>query len=271
VPTADNVIQKKEASVSERIMIGVPTPLEPSDLAYLFDEKTGDLRAVDQPVGWRASDIDKTQEAVFETVFNDEGVTRFLLGNDWNIVLRDKHAVPYQNASFIGLLDEGTAVLQAYKDVRYILFVHEDGRIDEAYELPELYIEQGIYGNSVWITTALMGEGLESEPQGPSHVIRIDAQGSESVISEDKVIEQLTAFDASSYAYRFVDGTYKARRGQFLWEGSGTPLFWLNNDELLVNQGRTLKRVNLKESSQDTIGELEKAATTANRVQFISS
>lgn len=274
VPTGtgpDNTVQpNKESIASERIMIGVPSPLAPSDLAYILDEASGDLQAVDQPAGWRVSNIQKTREAAFEPIFNDEGATRFLLGSDWNVVLRDTQAVPYKNASFIGLLNENIAVLQADKDVRYILFAHKDGKIDEVYELPELYIIQGIYGNSVWITTALMGEGLESEPQGPSHVIRIDAEAYESMITEDQVIERLTAYDAKSYAYRFGDGTYKARHGNYVWEGGGTPLLWLDKNTLLVSQGKTLKRVNVTESSQDTLGELEKPATVAGRVQFVS-
>ncbi len=274
---SDNAARTEETGDSraaeqqgERIIIGSPTPLEAADTAYLYDEKTGALQKVDQPAGWRVEDIRKSEEAVFEKVFNDPEATRFLLGGVWDIVLRDEQAVAYQNPSFIGLIDEGTAAIIAEKDARHILFVRAGGAITEMYELPALYKIHGVFGNAVWLSTALQGEGLESDPQGPAHIVRVDIDGAESLLKEDLVIERLVAHGTESFAYQFSNGSYKARRGNYLWEGNGTPLFWLNENDLLINQGKTLKRVNLAESSQDTIGDIEGRATVADRIEFIT-
>lgn len=252
-----------------RIIVGVPRPLENTDLAYLYDDQTNDLMKFDQPEGWRVNEINRQPEAGFEPVLNDEAATRFVMGDRWNVVLRDHNGAPYQNPSFIGMVDENTVAIEAERDERFVLFVRSGGSITENYELPDLYKVHGIYGNAVWITTALSGNGLEAEPQGPAHVIRVDADGNESLISEDQVIDSLVAHESGSFAYRFTDGSYKARRGNFLWEGTGTPLYWINEDELLINQGRELKRVNLTQSAQDTIGEMEAAASVADRVELI--
>lgn len=258
----------KPGKTEARILIGVPAPLEASDAAYLYDEESKTVSPVEQPDGWRVTEINTEPKVEFSAVFNDPTVTRFTLGDVWDVVLRDRNSVAYQNPSFIGIVDESTAALQAEKDGRFILFVSAGGDIEEVYELPELYKIHGVYGNAVWITTALMGEGLEAEPQGPAHVIRIDRDGGESILTEDMVIDRLVAHENGSYAYRFADGSYKARQRGFLWEGSGTPLYWINADELLVSQGRTLKLVRLTASAQDTIGELSGTASAAGRIQF---
>jgi|GEM_PF-6442091 len=254
----------------DKILIGVSTPLEPSDLAYVYDETSGDLQKVSEPTGWRAADIKKYEQATFEAAANDPIATRFHLGTLWDVVLRDAKGRSYQDPVFLGRLDETTAVIQAQKDQSYILFVGTSGSITEAYILPELYKVHGIFDHAVWVTTAVPGEGIESAPQGPAHVIHIDSEGNTSLTLEDMVIEQLTAFNATSYAYRFTNGSYKAHRGNYLWEGTGTPLFWLDENTLLVSQGHALKRVNLVDSSQETIGEMDGTASMADRVHFSS-
>lgn len=259
-----------EPEMLNRVMVGVPTPLQAADIAYLYDEETGDLKQVEQPEGWRVTEIQESHNVQFEPVFNDPSVTRFLLNDSWDVVLRNKQAAAYQNPTFLGLVDDSTVALQAELDGRFILFVGKDGEILEVYELPELFKVHGVYDGSVWLTTAILGEGLESDPEGPADVVRINRDEAIILQTEEQLIDQLIAHDSDSYAYRFSDGAYKARKGNFLWEGNGTPLLWLNEEELLVSQGSSLKKVHLTDSAQDTIGDLEAPASVADYVEFVS-
>jgi hypothetical protein len=258
-----------EVSAVSRILIGVPKPLETQDAAYLYDEVSNELTRIEQPAGWRAGGADDEIRPEFRAVENDPDATRLVLGDMWSVVLRDAGGSAYQNPVWVGLVDEATAAVQADRDERLLLFIRTNGTITEAFTFSELYKIHGVYGNAVWVTTALPGEGLEAEPQGPAEVIRVDGGGYQTLATENMAIDSLTAHDSGAFAYRFIDGSYKARKGGFLWEGSGRPLFWLNDHELLVAQGEVIKRVDLTASSQVEIGEVDGMATSAKRQLFI--
>lgn len=275
-PTPEQPVQDAAAVATStadttRILIGVPKPMESTDLAYLYDEENNTLTRLTQPGGWRVTDGTHANETRFEPATNDPTATMLVEPGLHPVVLRDEAGVAYQNPIWIDRLDETTAAIQADKDERYLLFVHMNGKITEVYTFPELYKIHGVYGNAVWISTAVPGAGLESAPQGPADILRIDETGVTTMATEDNAVDVLVAFDRDSFAYGFSNGNYKAQHGDSRVEGRGRPLMWLNAQELLVADGKDLKRINVVESREETIGTLDGAATVARRQSFLGA
>lgn len=248
------------------ILIGVSHPGEASDTLYRFLSSSRELKQETPPNGWRISSIEKTTDIHIQPPENPEGAFRLTGSNAWDVVLRAKDGRRYTELQFIGLLNEQTAAVAGRKDgIPKILIVDRNTSIKEAYDFPEFGNVQGVYEGALWITTANPGPGLESPPQGPSSVMRIDASGASSVVkSDDNVILRVLPGPSNALAYLFEDGEYRGESGTYRWEGSGRPLLWIDATHLLVTQEKTLNLVNLEAADQTAVGELDGIPETAS-------
>jgi hypothetical protein len=97
----------------------------------------------------------------------------------------------------------------------------------------------GLEDGAVWWATFIPGEGIESEPRGPSKLVRIGQDGSQSVVAtSDSVINQVVA-NFGYVAYATEGGTYQVVDSRD-WNGQGVPLLWLSGGKLLVIKGTSL-------------------------------
>jgi len=251
--------QPATTATGTEVLIGVPHPSAASDTLYRFLFSSGELKAETPPVGWRVSSIEKVNDIHIQPPENPDGAFRLVGSGDWDVVLRAEDGRRYTELQFIGLLNGQTAAVAGRKDgIPKILIVHRNSFVKEAYDFPEFANIQGIHEGALWITTANPGPGLESPQQGPSSAVRIDANGDITVVkTDDDVILHVLPGPSQTLAYLFDGGAYQAESGSYHWEGTGHPLIWIDATHLLVTDGKVLKMVNLQESKQDIIGELD--------------
>lgn len=137
----------------------------------------------------------------------DERFFKLHDGKEWNVVLRQANGEPYTEIHILGLVGERTAVVSARSDKPVILRVERNGSIRELYRLPEQTAVVGFGADVVWAATFQQGEGLESDPIGPSRLIRIDMNGSvKEMLQEARVIVSVKAVSKDTYSYQTADG-----------------------------------------------------------------
>lgn len=98
----------------------------------------------------------------------------------------------------------------------------------------------GVSGGAAWLATFTPGEGIESEPAGPSALERIKPDGTreEVGVDEERVIVGVVS-DGARHAYWHERGFVALSDGSS-FSGRGKPLAWFPTGELLVADGVTL-------------------------------
>lgn len=137
----------------------------------------------------------------------DERFFKLSDGKEWNVVLRQANGEPYTEIHILGLVGERTAVISARSDKPVILRVERNGSIRELYRMPEQTVVVGFGADAVWVASFQQGEGLESDPVGPSRLIRIDMNGGvKEMLQEARVIVSVKAVTKDIYSYQTADG-----------------------------------------------------------------
>ncbi|MCC7522924.1 hypothetical protein IT407_03955 [Candidatus Uhrbacteria bacterium] len=137
----------------------------------------------------------------------DERFFKLSDGKEWNVVLRQTNGEPYSEIHILGLVGERTAVVSARSDKPVILRVERNGSIRELYRMPDQTAVVGFGADVVWVASFQPGEGLESDPVGPSRLIRIDMNGTvKEMLQEARVIVSVQAVSKDVYSYQTADG-----------------------------------------------------------------
>lgn len=221
-----------------RIRVGVRAPNADRDALFLVDLANGDARVAEVAAGWRVEEMRGTP--TLRLAGSDERGAVLTDGADWNVMLRAPTGEAYSDVRVLGLFDERHAAVLARTDRFYVLDVARDGRIAVVADIPEEATVIGFSGGAAWISTFTSGEGIESEPTGPSRVIRVTGNGS-SVIGTDEARVIVGALsDGSRHAY-WSDERFYAIDGGRTFTGRGRPLLWLDDGTLLVAKGVTLE------------------------------
>ncbi len=86
---------------------------------------------------------------------------------------------------FLGLFNETNAAVSGRAGKSSILNVSRSGAISLLADLPENAEVIGFSGGSVWYATFAPGEGIESDPSGPSTLFRVTPDGKTTRIADD--------------------------------------------------------------------------------------
>jgi len=218
------------------VALGIPALSADRDQRMLVDLDSGSSTKIAVAKGWRIPDL--TPASGVSLVPFGDGFK--LAGTDWDIVLRRENGQLYIEPRVLGLLDATRAIVIArISTAQEILLVNRSGGIRKIADLPENANVLGLADGSIWLSTYIPGEGIESEPHGPSKLVRIEADGTQEVAAtSDSVINRVIATYGYT-AYGTEGGTYRVVESQ-AWTGQGTPLLWLPGSRLLVGRGTSL-------------------------------
>lgn len=246
------------AATDENIEVAIPVPGGRSDRR--FRVALADGKAVEQMVekGWRISG------SMFSEPLLDssEDVTR-LTGGEWNVVLRAKDGTPYREPVLVGALDRSHVLVAALHPGPVLLRVSVSGELFEAYKPPEASRYLGTSQGLTWYSTFMPGEGLESEPQGPSELLRVTSDGqAQTVAKDERVIISAVSGPQGAFAYFTDKGEGVARSGTDAWRGEMRPLVWLDDHRLLLARGTELLLLNLTSAEMRRITDLPAVPTT---------
>lgn len=218
---------------TEKLVFGVSLPKSDRDRLFAMELPSGTVSEEAQEKGWR---IIKLQDA---SALHVEG--NFLKdGGDWNVPLRDAEGQNYSNAQFLGLDGDKTAIVLASDTGPELLRIDRSGSVRVLFRLPENATVVGSHDGTTWIATFTPGEGIESEPSGPSTLIRITPDGTRTdLVQETRVIVLVSAFSDGRFAYQTDDGSLVARDGEEMWSGHGKILGW-HDEHLIIGQGKNI-------------------------------
>lgn len=224
------------ATSTEQMMFGVSVPKADRDRLFKMELPLGKVTEESKEKGWR---ISKRQTG---SALHVEG--NFLKdGGEWNVPLRDSEGQNYTNAQFLGLDGDKTAIVLASDTGPEILRVDRSGAVRVLFRLPENANVVGSSSGTTWIATFTPGEGIESEPAGPSTLIRVTSDGIRAdLVQETRVIVFVTAASDERFAYQTDDGGIVARNGEKKWSGDGKILGWYGMD-LIIGQGKSVFRL----------------------------
>lgn len=246
------------------ILLGVPVPK--ADRDQQFELKLPDKLLKQQTVeaGWR---IDSWKPAGTLRVIpaSPDGKAAMLTdGDDWNVALRSQNGETYNDPTVIGKADATHVFVVASTNVRALLLVSRAGEIRALASMPEFANVLPTQDGHVWLATYTPGEGIESEPSGPSRLIRISVSGIQETFAEEtRVITSVLPGENSAFAYRTDDGDMVASKEGKRWTGNGVPLAWLNGTDLLISQGRSVFKLTFPVMSLELLQNLPAAAMAA--------
>jgi hypothetical protein len=215
--------------------LGIPALSADRDQKLLVDLDSGSSTKIEVAKSWRTTQL------------SDSGITLIpfsdgykVSGVDWDIVLRRDNGQMYTDPRMLGLLDPTHAVVIAHVSAaQEILLVNRAGSIRKIANLPDNANVLGLVDGSVWLSTFIPGEGIESEPHGPSKLVRIETDGSQVVVAtSDSVINRVVAL-RGNVAYGTEGGTYSVVMTNGM-TGQGTPLLWLKDNRLIMVRGTSL-------------------------------
>jgi len=218
------------------IMLGVPAPKADRDQRLLVDLDSGSSTKISVAAGWRSSNLLSNTDLSLVPYGDGFKVS----GTDWDIVLRRENGQLYIDPQILGLIDATHAVVLArISSSQEILVVNRTGAITKLADMPENANVLGLVDGSVWLSTFIPGEGIENAPHGPSKLVRIEADGSQTVeATSDDVINRVVAND-SHIAYGTEGGIFSVVNATD-WKGDGKPLLWISGGRLVVVQGTSL-------------------------------
>jgi len=256
------VAPAKTAASSTVILFGVPAPSASSDKLFAATLPDGTVKERNVEPGWRITRMATLPLTIQASGKSDGGFV--LSGTDWDVPLRTKSAAPYQEIALLGMWDASHAALTAQTNGRVVLSVSRLGEVREAYRIPENANALGFRGGAAWFATYQPGEGIESPPQGPSDLVRVDASGTSTVMATSpQIITSVVVGDSRTFAYQTETGEVFAQRGERKWYANGRPLLWLDDHRLLFAKGIIVSVVDLETDAIQNAATLPLAPTAA--------
>lgn len=248
------------------ILLGVPVPK--ADRDQQFELRLPDKLLKEQTVekGWRI-DAWKPAGTIRVIPASPDGKAAMITdGADWNVPLRSQNGETYNDPSVIAKADATHVFVVASTNVRSLLLVSRTGEIRSLAQMPEFANVLPTQDGHVWLATYTPGEGIESEPSGPSRLIRISVSGIQETFAEEtRVITSVLPGENSSFAYRTDDGDMVASQDGKRWSGNGVPLAWIDKATLLLSQGRSVLKLTFPAGALELLQNLP-AAVMAARV-----
>lgn len=261
-PQPQQEIAKTETASTTLILFGVPAPSASSDKLFEVTLPDGTVKPRDVEKGWRLTQMDKTTLAIQASGKSDGGFV--LAGPDWNVPLRTKSGAAYQEVAWLGMWDAAHAALTAQTSGHALLSVSRLGEVREVFSIPENNNALGFHGGAAWFATFQPGEGIESPPQGPSDLVRVDASGtSTSMATSPDIITSVAVGPSGAFAYQTESGEFSAQSGLMKRNGTGRPLLWLSGHELLFAKGTIASLLDLETGATQSAATLPLAPTAA--------
>ena len=260
----ENPVKAIETVATSTIRLGIAVPKADRDQVYTLSlpSKTIEQQIVDK--GWRLDQWKKSESLHMIPASPDGKAPVLTDGKEWNVSLRGANGEAYAEPQIVGMADDTHAFVIATTDARKLLLVSRSGEIRSIFDVPE-FANIFLSGEGhIWIATFVPGEGIESEPMGPSQLIRVSLSGiQEKIAEETRVIIGVVPGTDGGTAYRTDDGDVVAMSLGKRWSGNGIPLLWLDQDRLLLAQGRGVFLLDMRSLTLDLLQQLPAAASAA--------
>jgi hypothetical protein len=253
-----------ETIATSTIELGIAAPKGDRDQVYSlsFPGKTVEQQSVEK--GWRLDTWKRHVELYIIPASPDGSAPILTDGGEWNIPLRSGNGEAYGDARLAGAADETHVFVLASADVRKLLLVSRSGEIRSIYDVADYANALPTSDNHAWFATFVPGEGIESQPTGPSRLIRVSVSGiQETMAEESRLIASVMPGPEGALAYRTDDGDVVAAAVGKRWSGSGVPLLWLDENRLLLGQGRTVFLLDMRTLTLDQLQQLPAAPSAA--------
>lgn len=261
--TATSTSQSVQTTSTQQIYFGTSVPKADRDRLFSMDIPGGAVKEIPKDKGWRISALQGKPPLHIESAKDDSRGFFLTDGGNWNVALRGSDGQQYTDPQFLGLDGDKTAIVLATKDSRYILRVDRSGSVRELFQLPENANVVGYGAGAAWIATFTPGEGIESDPSGPSMLTRITSDGMRTDLAQEtRVIVSVTPDQGDRYAYRTDDGGIVARDGEARWNGDGTILNWIGG-QLYIAQGKNIFTLSVADQKLNLLGSLPVEPNTA--------
>ncbi|MBI5654432.1 hypothetical protein HZC53_02130 [Candidatus Uhrbacteria bacterium] len=160
------------------------------------------------------------------------------------LVIRDRKGRAFSDTQFMGWLDNRTLALTAVAtSSRWVYAVDLNNVMRPLAPLPDDAVYLEVRAGAVWYATAVLGEGIESPPMGPSDLHRITSNGQDVIVAQDdsRVFQIVVANDRGDFMYATDDGqAYYQKSGD---TGSRKalserrPLLILRDGRLVLREG----------------------------------
>lgn len=190
IASSPPLLATTEAVSSTKVYLSFLQPKSDRDRRVEMDLETGAMKEVPETSGWRVGEVAgrKTQVATSLKIdTNGERGSRLTDGGEWNVTLRAGNGDAYQEPILLGLFNDTNAAVTGRAGKSSILNVSRSGAISLLANLPENAEVLGFSGGSVWYATFTPGEGIESDPSGPSTLFRVTADGKTARVADDPV------------------------------------------------------------------------------------
>ncbi|MCC6563745.1 hypothetical protein IT087_02535 [Candidatus Uhrbacteria bacterium] len=225
---------------STRFQVAVRNAEGDRDLRFSVDPVSGQIAPVEVPKGWRVEALNDTSGGLH---IESSEVRGFKLtdGTEWNVALRSINGEAYTEPRLLGKLDDKHAIVVGRTDRMRILNVSRAGQVTALADVPENTNVFGLSGGAVWMATFNPGEGLESEPSGPSTLYKVTPNGEKEIVDSTKTADFFNGVlsDGVKTAVWLNTGSFTADGDGRVFNGVGLPLAWLDG-KLLVAEGKTL-------------------------------
>lgn len=252
------------AATSSLFEVGVRQPTEDRDIKLLINPNTKEVTPVVVSTGWRVEQLDhRTEDLRFES--SEERGFRLTDGKDWNVALRSLTGEAYAEPRLLGTLDERHALVLARSDKLYLLNVARAGQVSVVTDIPPDTNVFGLSGGAVWTATFTPGQGLESEPTGPSTLIKITPNGQSEIVDSTKTADLFLGVvaDGQNRATWLGSGVFTGVADGKTFSGMGMPLAWIDG-ALIVAEDRNLMRYDAQGVKQDLGIRLEGVPASAS-------
>lgn len=252
VPGSTSTVSLIDTVVSSsRFFVAVRAPASDRDLKDTVDSGTKQVTPMEVPKGWRVEAMNDMSSGLRIESSADRGF-KLTDGGDWNVILRSASGEAYTEPRLLGKLDDKHAIVVARTDSVQILDVSRVGQVISLADVPENATVFGLSGGAVWMATLTPGQGMESEPTGPSTLYKVTQNGGQEVVG--------SVLTADYYAGVLSNGMQKAvwlNTGAFTvdggtqnYSGVGLPLAW-SDGRLLVAEGKHLFLYDARGQKQD--------------------
>ncbi len=258
VPTSTSTVSLMETAVSSsRFFVAVRAPASDRDLKYVVDSSSKQVTPVDVAKGWRVEALNDTSSGLRFVSSEDRGF-KLTDGGEWNVTLRSAKGEAYTEPRLLGMLDEKHAIAMGRTDRVQILEVSRVGQVISLADVPENGSVLGLSGGAIWMATFTPGEGLESEPTGPSTLYKLSLNGEQEVVDSTKTADFFVGAlsDGEKQVIWLNTNLFTADGDGRSFSGSGRPLAWMEG-KLLVAEGKRLVLYDGQGQKQDLGVELE--------------
>ncbi len=247
------------------IQFGVSAPKGDRDQLYVLSLPSKSVEVKTVQKGWRVDAL-KTTQTLHIVPASPDGEPPILTdGGDWNIPLRSANGEAYLEPRIAGYPDKLHVYVMARTDVNKLLLVSRTGEIRSLYDVPENAMPLPSSDDHAWFVTFIPGEGIESDPVGPSKLIRVSLSGIQDTIAEDShLVTSVAPGLNGALAYRTDNGDTVVTGSGKRWNGNGVPLLWLDEHRVLVAQGLGVFLLDMRTLSFDLLVELPAAPSVAS-------